>query len=573
MVNYAKHLRATTKVAKPKSNSNVKSSPQTLPIRGREAEMVRNDGGGVSFAVDPFVRLNRFLISGCEGGHFTVGEAKLTVENAQCVLQCAALDPVLTVNTIVEISESGRAPKNDAALFALALIVGHVDPTTNVENFEKARLAALANLDRVCRIFTHLTYFLEIVTQFRGWGRALRNAVSKWYTGKTIADLAFQMTKYRNRNGYTHRDLLRLSHPSVGNGERSRLFAWAVGKKSIDLLEPGHNLAACGVLDYLNSLDVTHKKSEKIVAKAIKDYRLVWEHIPTDFLNSTLVWEALLQHMPVTATIRNLGKLTALGLLAPLSDASRIVCERLKSEEALKKGRVHPFSILLAADTYRKGHGDKGKLSWNPVRQVTDALEVAFEASFASVEPTGKRFYLGVDCSGSMGWDSSRINNTNITAREGAACMSLVTLRREEQSIALAFSNGMHDIGLSPNLNLKQTIEACEKAPASYTDCSAPMRDARERKIPVDAFIVYTDNDTNNGQTEHPIQALDRYRQATGIGAKLIVVSMVSNGHSIADPNDAGTLDITGFDSEAPAIIADFVGYSKPLRQPGRKAA
>jgi 60 kDa SS-A/Ro ribonucleoprotein len=33
----------------------------------------------------------------------------------------------------------------------------------------------------------------------------------------------------------------------------------------------------------------------------------------------------------------------------------------------------------------------------------------------------------------------------------------------------------------------------------------------------------------------------------------------VSNGFSIADPNDAGMLDIVGFDTAAPQVLADFV--------------
>jgi 60 kDa SS-A/Ro ribonucleoprotein len=202
------------------------------------------------------------------------------------------------------------------------------------------------------------------------------------------------------------------------------------------------------------------------------------------------------------------------------------------------------------------------------VPQVKDALNDAFYGTFQNVAPTGKRHYLGIDCSASMSWPGSRINNTHIHAREGAAAMAMVTIRTEDQSYALAFSDGMYDLGLSRSMRLGDVIAACDKAPASYTDCSAPMRDAREGKIPVDAFIVYTDNDTNSGGTEHPIQALDRYRQAMGIDAKLIVVSMVSNGHSIADPNDAGTLDITGFDANTPAVISEFVGYTKaPIRK------
>jgi 60 kDa SS-A/Ro ribonucleoprotein len=56
----------------------------------------------------------------------------------------------------------------------------------------------------------------------------------------------------------------------------------------------------------------------------------------------------------------------------------------------------------------------------------------------------------------------------------------------------------------------------------------------------------------------HPFQALKRYRERTGIDAKLIVVGMTSTGFSIADPSDPGMLDVAGFDSAVPNLISDF---------------
>jgi 60 kDa SS-A/Ro ribonucleoprotein len=55
------------------------------------------------------------------------------------------------------------------------------------------------------------------------------------------------------------------------------------------------------------------------------------------------------------------------------------------------------------------------------------------------------------------------------------------------------------------------------------------------------------------------VQALRKYRAQTGIAAKLVVVGLVSDGFSIADPHDAGMLDVIGFDTAAPAVIADFI--------------
>ena len=34
---------------------------------------------------------------------------------------------------------------------------------------------------------------------------------------------------------------------------------------------------------------------------------------------------------------------------------------------------------------------------------------------------------------------------------------------------------------------------------------------------------------------------------------------MTSNGFTLADPNDRGMLDVVGFDTTVPAVIADFV--------------
>ena len=63
--------------------------------------------------------------------------------------------------------------------------------------------------------------------------------------------------------------------------------------------------------------------------------------------------------------------------------------------------------------------------------------------------------------------------------------------------------------------------------------------------LDVGTFCVYIDHETWAGDV-HPAQALRSYRNARGIPAKLVVVGMTSNGFSIADPDDAGMLDVVG---------------------------
>lgn len=96
--------------------------------------------------------------------------------------------------------------------------------------------------------------------------------------------------------------------------------------------------------------------------------------------------------------------------------------------------------------------------------------------------------------------------------------------------------------------------------PFEGTDCALPMTWARENKLNVSAFITYTDSETWAGPI-HPAQALRRYRSGFVGDAKAVVVGKTSNGFTLADPNDRGMLDVVGFDTSAPAVIANFVRH------------
>ncbi|MEO6526614.1 MAG: TROVE domain-containing protein, partial [Gemmatimonadaceae bacterium] len=91
---------------------------------------IPNSAGGYAWPVDHWTRLDRFLVLGSEGGTYYIGERPLTRENAAAVTACLAEDGARVVRRTVEISESGRAPKNDPALFVLAMAAGLGDDAT-----------------------------------------------------------------------------------------------------------------------------------------------------------------------------------------------------------------------------------------------------------------------------------------------------------------------------------------------------------------------------------------------------------------------------------------------------------
>ncbi len=107
---------------------NLTSTPQSEPIPG--STQVPNSDVGYSWAVDDWTRLDRFLILGSEGGTYYIKERELTKQNAEAVARCIQADGERVVRRIVEISEAGRAPKNDPAVFALALCTALGDAAT-----------------------------------------------------------------------------------------------------------------------------------------------------------------------------------------------------------------------------------------------------------------------------------------------------------------------------------------------------------------------------------------------------------------------------------------------------------
>ncbi len=518
-----------------------RETPQTEPIPG--TAQVKNSAGGFSFAVDDWARLRRFLILGTEGGSYYASEQALTKDNAEVVIRCLKADGVRTVHEIVEISEAGRAPKNDPAIFALAVAcTDYAAP--------EVRKLALASLPRVCRIGTHLFHFAAYVDGMRGWGRGLRKAVADWYLTPEVEKIAYQMAKYQSRDKWSNRDLLRLSHPKTAHPDRNWLFKWAVD--GIDGTE-GDVPVSLRLIDGMER--IKSLTDPKDAAKFILEYRLPRECVPTAMLNSPEVWSALLEEpMPLTAMIRNLGTMSKVGLLKPMSAASRLVCEALSDTDRIVKARVHPVQILMAQRTYASGHGMKSSATWNSVPQVVDALNDAFYRAFQAIEPSGKRFVLGIDVSGSMG---SPCAGTQMTCCEGSTAMAMVTARTERDYAICGFNHEFTRLPITASSRMDDALRHTRNQNFGRTDCSVPMAWALKEKIEVDAFVIYTDSETWCGSI-HPVQALKKYRDATGIPARLIVVGMVSNGFSIADPNDAGMLDVVGFDTATPAVIADF---------------
>ena len=254
--------------------------------------------------------------------------------------------------------------------------------------------------------------------------------------------LAYQAVKYRQRDGVTHRDVLRLAHPagrvSAGNPslevspEHAALFEWIV-----------RGTAADGLPRIVEGFVAAQAaETPKRAAALVREYRLPREALQPEHLTSAEVWDGAARGHADDGARPQPGdddpsrRASLRGRTAPprwsRSSATASGSGRLGSTRS---------RVLAALRTYGAGHGARGRGVWNPVREVIDALDAAFYTAFENVEPTGKRLLLALDVSGSMvGGQVAGV--PGLTPRDASAALALVTAATESRYEIVGFFAG-----------------------------------------------------------------------------------------------------------------------------------
>ena len=774
-----------------------------------DPDQIQGAAGGFVWQISDKEQVIRYLVIGSEGGNYYQTPQQVSSTCASCVLRMTRTPDNFKwlIDTIRDVSTSGRAAKQESTLLALATaIVFAPTPTAKTE--------ALNAVKDCVRILTHMYMLIGYIKIFSkaghpvltkqasatkdpasnahsasvsnvvpvaggrnppvtvgsGIGRGIRRVFGEYFYSRTGVEIANLMTKYQNREGWNIKDVLTLIHidPKRMKDDGGRLAIDYIFKPKEEFapilaaapptaeptktllnaikeihtiaerpLKPATNPSLAGSA-YTSASNYQYGEELNRITDLINQVGLCREQLPSQLFKYRKVWEALLttkgangkgKGMPLTALIRNLGKLTTaeIGIIAPFSTIAlqsltptvKHICDRITDAQDIKRTRLHPYTILVAMMTYKKGHGDKGGLTWSPNTHIIEALDKAFKLAFQNITPTGKRIKIALDVSGSMSsayctgspvvscaigsvammmmtlWTENRhrlklasaaattaSSAPDLPSAAAAAAQQLAEAMKwkttqlpdgrtlyehsetkqcqfhkpQELSVApsrgggtpggppsprrpplaeykatkkyigisdsqasdttarppaphfgysnsyytppppylpelypasaipsnvtiCAFSNtlteltnaivGYMDATIDPATGLPtMTIEDAIKLvemPFSATDCSLPMVRALENKEQVDAFVIYTDSETYMGKI-HPQAALEQYRAATGIDAKLIVVGMTSNCLTIADPKDLNTLNLAGFDTATPRLINDFIagGFRPP---------
>lgn len=540
MSNALKNVAAQTRQARV-------ASPQTTRTPGRTDE-VKNNAGGFVFSVSARQRLERFLILGTDGGTYYVGQSNLTNQNLDFVKALIAKDERAVIDTLVDVADANRAAKNSPSIYTLALVLS--------EGKDKVYLRATDVVNKVVRTGTHLFEFCTYIDSLGGWGRAKRSAVAGWYEGKTADQIAYQAVKYRQREGWTHRDVFRKVHPV---GVDRHVGNFILGKPNDSMTVEAR------ILDGFEAMQKAG--SVKEVVSILSAYKnLPWETIPTQFLTDEKVWKTLFYNgaLGQTALLRNVTRFAKMDAFKDLVFAGDVAAA-LADGERIAKGRVHPVAYANALGVYRNGSPARADgygysygrtKSWTENPKIAGALEAGFYKSFKTVVPANKPTMVALDISGSMAGPAPS-GLVGMNCREASAVMAMVTLRTEPYTMVTGFTSTLTELPISDSDSLETVVKKISGLRFGSTDCAQPMVYAKSKGLGIDTFVVYTDNETWSGGIK-PVQALAQYRQSSGRNAKLAVVGMAATDFTIADPSDKGMLDFVGFDSTAPSVLADF---------------
>ncbi|ACK72725.1 TROVE domain protein [Gloeothece citriformis PCC 7424] len=514
-------------------------TPQSQPIPGREKEMLQGRSGGWMFDTGLWNMLRRCLLMGTAQSTYYADKQELTEDFVKVVQKAVETDPHRVASEILYASD-GRAINNSAPLFALVLL--------SMGKTSKAKKAFAEIFPQVVRTGSHFYEWLSYTKSMRGFGKVIQEAGKQWLSREDVKGLAYQLLKYQQRQGFSHRDALRLFHVNPPTEDHNQLFKWVVkGWEDLPEAIPSPALAQIWWYEWL-------KRHPEKTHQAIAQGHLTHEMAAPVGKMDKSAWQLLFNEMPIGAMLRNLGSLTEIGILRNDQRANLDRIESiLNNSDRLRKGRIHPIDVLKALKTYQSGGKiGRSQKTWTPVGRIVDILEKAVELSFDVAEPTGKVFMHAVDISGSM--SCSTVSSVGLTCCEIATAMALVTAKAEKNYMIRGFSTKFIDLEITRRDSFRSALGKASNQNFGGTDASVAYRWMIKNRFKADVICFWTDSESWAG-SNHPSELLAQYRQKINPNVKAVYVTLAPYRITLVDPKDPLSWDLGGFDPGTPRLI------------------
>lgn len=537
------------------------------------------------------VRLKRFLYTTNEDPVFITGNAyyhnAYSTEKAKVISEILHSDnPKLLLNIVQIVNSENLIPRRDTIMFVLAAAV-IITPDYHLKRDIYTTLLNIAKSSK--DIFTFLKYY---TIQHKTFNSSLNKMIRTYYYKKDPFELALEVTKSNGGHGWTHKDILKLSHGKSSNIRTQTVVTYILhGLSRAKAAVEGNEEAADIITLFSDAVELKRCENEKKVVELMQKIHCDnIKQVPSYLHKSKAVWEALIPQLPIGELIMLLPRLSKCDFLQKNSKIQVKIIEALNTN-AVKTSRIHPLEIFIALKNFEKGgramdpklkdHLEKmAKPDEEPDDNSTiqieaainkpincfpivTALHKAMQASFQNITSTGRRMFIGVEVSKEM--DNPCLTNKNITCFE-AATMLIMSFLRTERDVTVAVFNSteISIVSLNKHATFPELQSVLKKARSGLAMLKPVFEWAMNKTKPIDIFINFLQSQSygtvprQRRDKNKSLTILDTYRKEMALPhTKLISVFLDSPHVTLAD-GTLNVLDICGIDKDVPRIIEAF---------------
>lgn len=480
-----------------------------------------NRAGGPAYRMEPKHELAQLASTGCFNGTYYASDED-SLNDLKSILQGDI--PLEFVEKVAVYSRKNSFMK-DMPAYLVAYLAAK-----KYENFNRVFQNVIDN-GRLLRTFIQIVRSGE--TGRKSFGSRIRNQIRN-FLGKQSARSVFNMAV---GNSPSVADIIKMVHPKPADPETSALYAYIIGKE--------YNY------DNLPAIVKEYEEFKKDMSKKIPDIEFRYlASLPL----GTKHWEEIARKMPWQATRMNLNTLLRHGVFAN-EEIVDIVAERLRNKEQIERARVFPYQLMMA---YLN-------CSSEVPYKIKEALQDAMEISCDHVPTIPGNVVIAIDVSGSMHCPITGGYNSKARCIDIAAMFASAALRNNPRSILIPYSDCISLCNMNPRDSIMTNAEKLTQLPSGGTYSALPMKHVIENKIPVDAMIYFSDNESWIVENTYrwgsqATEMMDLWKQIrrANSNAKLICVDLNAN-RSIQVKNLPDVLNVGGWNDNVWAVTSQFL--------------
>lgn len=486
-----------------------------------------NEAGGLAYKLSPKQALAQYAATGCFNHTFYADAG----EQLQKVLALAnEVEPEFVAKTAVFARDSVYMKDMPAMLLAVLSI-------RDKALFERV-FPRVADNGKMLRNFVQIMRSGAVGR--KSLGTLPKRMVREWFE-KRQPDQIFKQSVGQSPS---IADILKMVHPKPSDAEREALFGYFIGREI-----------------NADKLPEIVKRYERFKSGDSAEVPDVPFQLLTALPLKTRDWTDIARNAPWQMTRMNLNTFQRHGVFAD-PEMMRIVAERLRDREAIRRSRVFPFQLLSA---YKAAEANKGI-----PREISDALQDAMEIATENVPRIDGKVWIFPDISGSMHSPATgyrRGATSSVSCIDVAALFAASILRRNPSAEVMPFESKVVEVRLNPRDSIMTNAAKLASLPAGGTNCSAPLRELNRRKAQGDALIYVSDNESwidsphygvFGGSATETMKQWNEFK-SRNTAAKLVCIDIQPYAHTQAKER-ADILNVGGFSDQVFKLVGEFAG-------------